>query len=84
MTVGMRDDVGLIKVKIQVDFKIHFRWFKAFLDHVFLSLTLSQGRFWADDSGGGKNAGATYFGHISVILSRISWIQQLLKMVPEI
>ena len=27
-------DVGLIKVKKQVDFKIHFRWFKAFLDHV--------------------------------------------------
>jgi len=29
-----RGDVGLIKVKKQVDFKIHFRWFKAFLDHV--------------------------------------------------
>ena len=24
---------GLIKVKKQVDFNIHFRWFKAFLDH---------------------------------------------------
>ena len=30
-----RGDVGLIKVKKQVDFKIHFRWFKAFLDHFF-------------------------------------------------
>ena len=29
-----RGDVGLIKVKKQVDFKIHFMWFKAFLDHV--------------------------------------------------
>ena len=28
-------DVGLIKVKKQVDFKIHFGWFKAFLDHIF-------------------------------------------------
>ena len=29
---------GLIKVKKQVDFKIGFRRFKAFLDHVFFSL----------------------------------------------
>ena len=29
-----RGDVGVIKVKKQVDFKIHFRCFKAFLDHV--------------------------------------------------
>ena len=34
--ITKRGDVGLIKVKKQVDFKIHFRWFKAFLDHVFL------------------------------------------------
>ena len=26
---------GLIKVKNQIDFKIHFRWFKSFLDHFF-------------------------------------------------
>ena len=31
-----RGEGGLIKVKKQVDFKIHFRWFKAFLDHVFV------------------------------------------------
>ena len=30
-----KGDVSLIKVKKQVDFKIHFRWFKAFLGHVF-------------------------------------------------
>ena len=30
-----RGEWGLIKVKKQVDFKIYFRWFKAFLDHVF-------------------------------------------------
>ena len=29
-----RGEGGLIKVKKQVDFKIHFRGFKAFLDHV--------------------------------------------------
>ena len=31
-----RGEWGLIKVKKQVDFKIHFRRFRAFLDHVFL------------------------------------------------
>ena len=30
-----RGEGGLIKVKKQVDFNIHFRWFKAFLDHFF-------------------------------------------------
>ena len=30
-----RGEWGLMKVKKQVDFKIHFRGFKAFLDHVF-------------------------------------------------
>ena len=33
-----RGEWGLIMVKKQVDFIIHFRWFKAFLDHVFFSL----------------------------------------------
>ena len=35
-----RGDVCLIKVKKLVDFKIHFRWFKAFLDHVLPSSAL--------------------------------------------
>ena len=30
-----RGDVGLIKVKKWVDFKIHLRWFRAFFAHVF-------------------------------------------------
>ena len=34
-----RGDGGLIKVKKQVDFKIPFRLFKAFLDQVFFSIT---------------------------------------------
>ena len=34
--MGGGGGVGLIKVKKQVDFKIHLRRFKAFLDHVFL------------------------------------------------
>ena len=33
-----RGEGGLIKVKKQVDFNIHFRLFKAFLDHVIFSL----------------------------------------------
>ena len=33
-----RGDMGLIRVKKQVDFKIRFRWFKAFLDHLFFSI----------------------------------------------
>ena len=36
-----RGDVGLIKVKKQVDFKIHFSWFIAFLDHVFFKSPLN-------------------------------------------
>ena len=32
-----RGNVGFIKVKEQVDFRIHFRQFKAFLDHVFFT-----------------------------------------------
>ena len=38
-----RGDVGLIKVKKQVDFKIYFRWFKASLDHVFFPI---KGAAW--------------------------------------
>ena len=33
-----RGEWGLIKVKKQVDFKIHFRRFKAFLDNVFFPI----------------------------------------------
>ena len=33
-----RGEWGLMKVKKQVHFKIHFRGFKAFLDHVFFPL----------------------------------------------
>ena len=33
-----RGEWGLMKVKKQVDFKIHFRGLKAFLDHVFFPL----------------------------------------------
>ena len=41
-----RGDVGLIKVKKQVDFKIHSGWFKAFLDHVvFFSFSI-KGAGW--------------------------------------
>ena len=36
--MGERGERSLIKVKKQVDFEIHFRWFKAFLDHVFFSI----------------------------------------------
>ena len=41
-----RGEGGLIKVKKQVDFKIHFRWFKAFLDHVFLFFFSIKGTGW--------------------------------------
>ena len=38
---------GLIKVKKQVNFKIHFRWFKAFLDHFLLLFLFSiKGAGW--------------------------------------
>ena len=37
----------------------------------FISLTLSRGGSWAGDSGGGRNACATYFDHISSTVARI-------------
>ena len=40
----VRGEGGLIKVKKQVDFRIHFRWFKAFLNHVFFPLRVLAGR----------------------------------------
>ena len=41
-----RGDVGLIKVKKQVDLKIPFWWFKAFLDHVVFICFSIKGAGW--------------------------------------
>ena len=41
-----RGEGGLIKVKKQVDFKIHFKQFKAFLDHLFFFFFSIKGAGW--------------------------------------
>ena len=43
-----RREGALIMVKKQVDFKIHFRWFKAFLDQLLFYFFFIKGAGWLD------------------------------------